>query len=381
MAERFAILTTASDWAAPPRTAGALTQAGAEICVVSPPGGYAAQTRYKLADIVMPIDDMFRGMPSIARALAEDFGAYAILAGDDLAFAALAKLVERMDGLPLSDTTRALVLRSMPPLAAAKLLASDSAFIVAQQNDEPCPAPPCIANPDLAEASAFVALHGFPLVVKRDGFASGHGVTICRSEADLRAAMARTTGEARNATFVLQKFIAGTVYGATVCGAHGRALAGFSFVKHQCSTENGATSVARHDDRPEILQSSFALFERYGLFGFSGFDYIVEPSGRTYLIEINPRLMPTGHITQFGVDLCATFLSAVRGQKPPPPPSRTHEYVALFPNEWARDSESQHLRTTFHDVPWHDPPLLAVMIDRTLAAQTPLERTSWTIKY
>lgn len=75
------------------------------------------------------------------------------------------------------------------------------------------------------------------------------------------------------------------------------------------------------------------------------------------------------------------FMAAVREQAPPPAPPRSHEYVALFPNEWARDAESQHLRSAFHDVPWHDPPVLAAMIDRTLASQKPLERIDWTIKY
>jgi biotin carboxylase len=362
MAERFAILCTAVDWAAPPRTAA--------ICIVAPQGSYAGLTRYKVADLVISAAELFRTMPSVLRALAEDFGAYAVFPGDDLAFAALAKFVERMDGLEISEATRTMVTRSMPAAPAARLLASDSNFIVAQQQRPLCPAPPCVPNPTVLEAEAFAAAHGYPLVVKRDGFASGHGVSVCRDPDSLMRALAKTPSHARNATFVLQKFIPGTVYGATVSGVHGRALAGFSFVKHRCSTENGATSVALHDDRDDILHHAFELFAEYGLNGFSGFDYIVDPDGETFFIEINPRLMPTGHLTCFGIDLVAIFMAGVRGQKAPASEPRTHQYAALFPNEWARDSESPHLRTAFHDVPWHDPPVLAAMIDRTLAAQT-----------
>ena len=346
--------------------------------MVAAPGSYAALTRFKVADIVMPIDDMFRTMPAIVRTLAEDFGAHSILAGDDLAFAGLAKLVERMDRIELSDATRALILRSMPPPPASTLLAQDSAFIVAQ-HDRRCPAPPCIANPDLGAAADFVATHGYPVVIKHDGFASGHGVRICRSDDELVQGLSQPQSSARNATFVLQKFIPGTVYGATVCGVQGRALAGFSFVKHRCSTENGATSVALHDDRADMLRNAFELFEHYGLHGFSGFDYILGADGQTYFIEINPRLMPTGHFTSFGVDLCAVFLAAVRGQTAPAPLARTHECVALFPNEWARDTDSPFLRSALHDVPWHDPPVLAAMIDRTLAAQAPVASAQWGI--
>jgi len=351
--------------------AAALTKHGAEICVVAPPGSYAAATRFKIADMVMPANDMFRTMPHIIRVLAEDFGAHSVLPGDDLAFAALARLVERIDTVAMSDVSRAFLLRSMPPAPAGKLLASDSDFIVAQQDGRLCPAPPCIANPDLAAAEAFAALHGYPVVVKRDGFASGHGVRICRDRAALSDALAQTPSHARNAAFVLQKFVPGTVYGVTVSGLAGRALTGFSFVKHRCSTENGATSVALHDHREEMVRNSLELFERYGLNGFAGFDYILDPDGRTFFIEINPRLMPTGHLTCFGVDLAASFLAAVHRRPQPARQPPSHECAALFPNEWARDSESPFLRTALHDVPWHDPPVLAAMIDRVLAAQTP----------
>lgn len=370
MTERLGILCTATDWAAPPRTAAALTKCGADVCVVAPPGSYAALTRFKAAEIIMPVDNLFPAMPSVLRALAEDFGAHAVLPGDDLAFAALAKFVARMDQLEISETTRTMMVRSMPNAPTARLLACDSDFIVAQQHRQLCPAPPCVANPGLADAEAFAAAHGYPVVVKRDGFASGHGVSICRAREALARALAQPQPHQRNATFVLQKFVPGTVYGATVSGVYGRPLAGFSFVKHRCSTENGATSVALHDHRDDIVQHAFQLFEEYGLNGFSGFDYIVDASGKAHFIEINPRLMPTGHLTCFGVDLSAVFMAALSGQPPPPPPPRTHEYAALFPNEWARDTDSPYLRTALHDVPWHDPPVLAAMIDRSLAAQS-----------
>jgi len=370
MAERIGIVCTGTGWTAPPRTAAALTRCGADVCVVAPPGSYAALTRFKAADIVMRPDELFRVMPSVLRTLAEDFGAHTVLPGDDLAFAGLAKFVERMDKLAISETTRTMMVRSMPAAPAARLLACDSDFIIAQQHRRPCPAPPSVANPDLSEAEAFALAHGYPVVVKRDGFAAGYGVTICRDRDALAQALAQAPAHPRNATFVVQKFVPGTVYGATVSGVYGRPLAGFSFVKHQCSTENGATSVALHDHRDDIVQHAFALFAEYGLNGFSGFDYIVDPDGNAFFIEINPRLMPTGHLTCFGVDLSAAFVAALSGQASPPPPPRTHEYAALFPNEWARDTESPYLRAALHDVPWHDPPVLAAMIDRSLARAT-----------
>lgn len=379
MAERFGILCSATDWAGPARTAWSLTKHGAQVCVVAPPDAYAAKTKHKFADLLMTFEDIDRHMPSVVRTLAEEFGAHSVLAGDDLAFASLAKLVQRMDRMELSDATRAMVARSMPNAAAAKLLASDSDFIVAQQEGRRCPAPPCVANPTPIEAEAFASEVGYPVVVKRDGFASGGGVAVCRDRMQLQKALAFTPTHARNATYVVQKFIRGTVYGATVSGVTGRPLAGFAFVKHECSTLNGATSVAKLDNREEILRNSFELFEMYGLNGYAGFDYIVDEDGKTYFIEVNPRIMPTGHFTEdmFGVDLTAAMLAAVRGAPVPRPVAPKHDYVALFPNEWGRDAESPHLRTALHDIPWEDPPVFAAMIDNTLRLKTRVEQAGW----
>lgn len=379
MAERFGILCSATDWTGPARTAWSLTKHGAEVCVVAPPDAYVARSKHKFADLLMPFEDIDRHMPSVVRTLAEEFGAHSVLAGDDLAFASLAKLVQRMDGLQLSDTVKAMMARSMPNAAAAKLLASDSDFIVAQQDARLCPAPPCVANPSLVEAEAFAARVGYPVVMKRDGFASGAGVAVCHDAAQLQKALTFTPTHPRNATFVVQKFIRGTVYGATVSGVTGRPLAGFAFVKHECSTMNGATSVAKLDNREEILRKSFELFEMYGLNGYAGFDYVVGDDGKTYFIEVNPRIMPTGHFTQdmFGVDLTAAMLAALRNQPVPRPVAAKQEYVALFPNEWARDVDSPHLRSALHDIPWADPPVFAAMIDNTLKQRTRLEQVGY----
>ena len=32
--------------------------------------------------------------------------------------------------------------------------------------------------------------------------------------------------------------------------------------------------------------------------------------------------------------------------------------IALFPQEWTRDSESTFLQTAYHDVPWEEPELI-----------------------
>lgn len=364
MPERLAIFCAEPHWAGPPLTARALAQQGAELCIVAPPDSYVARTKYKIADILMPFAELNRKLPAILRTLAEQFGAQAVLAGDDVAFAALARLVERADGLSLNEPTRALLMRSMPDAQTAALIAKDSAFIQAQAH-LPCPPPPCLLAPSAADAQRFAADHGFPVVVKRDGSASGLGVAICRNSEELATAIA-TAREARGFQgpgFVVQKFIEGVVYGVTLSGVSGQAAGGFSFVKHRVHPPLGATSVAKLDMRHDIIANSRQVFESSGLNGFSGFDYILDESGRAWFIEINPRIMPTGHVGRaFGLDLVAAYLAKLRGQEPPAPAPPTHDYVALFPNEMNRDPASEYLRTAYHDVPRDDPAVYAAML-------------------
>ncbi|HJS79453.1 MAG TPA: ATP-grasp domain-containing protein [Vitreimonas sp.] len=363
MDNRIAIVCMSKRWAGAARTAHALTLAGAEVCVVAPPDSYGAKTRFKFADLILPASAISSRLSEIVRLLAEEFQAHCVLAGDDAAFAALARLIGDADANKLGPAAQAMLARSLPSPETAALLASDSAFILAQQDRLGCMSPRTIGAPSADRAIQFAKEFGFPVVLKRDGFASGLGVHICRDEAALRTAIAK----AARGHFVLQEFIRGPVYGATVAGVRGRALAAIAFEKHRQFPLNGPTSVARFDPRPDILAHARGLFEACSLNGYAGFDYVIDEKDRARFIEINPRIMPTGHFNEhFGVDLTGAFMAGVRGAPAPPVREPLNRFVALFPNEWTRDPDSSFLLTAVHDVPWHDPPIFAAMIDKAL---------------
>ncbi len=357
MRQRLAILCIAADWTSPPRTARQLILQGADICVVAPPDCYAALTRFKTADLLMSAAEIDRNLPEIARMLAEDFGAHSILAGDNAAFTYLAQLMTKLGAVNLSDATRAMLRRSMPDAATGAIVAQDSVFITAQKRGPLAP-PRTIANPSIDQALLFAAEVAYPVVVKRDGYAAGKGITICASEGALRAALSGIRG-----LFVVQCFVPGMVYGVAVSGISGKAVAAVSFSKHQVWPEpHGPATVIRGDQRAEMIADACRLYEVYGLNGYAGFDYILDASGRAYLIEVNPYIVE-GHVSAcFGCDLTAALLAAMRGEPAAAASAPTHELVAMFPNEWRRDQKSPHFATAHHDVPWDDPELMAAMI-------------------
>jgi len=105
-----------------------------------------------------------------------------------------------------------------------------------------------------------------------------------------------------------------------------------------------------------------------GLSGLCGFDFMLEAdTGNAYLIEINPRATQVGHITLgFGHDLPAALYGAVSGRPGQvAPPVTENDTIVLFPQEWARDSQSEFLRTGYHDVPWDTPELVHACIRRS----------------
>jgi biotin carboxylase len=372
MAERFAIMCAAPNDPSPARVAHALTRNGAEVCVVAPPESYAALTRYKVADLVMTFEEMVPCMPHIARTLAEEFGAHSVLCGDDATFSAWTHLLRRADDAKLSEKTRAMIARSLPPLEKAALIDDGAAFITSQAGTF-CGPPPSLGNPSEAEALKFAAEVGYPVMLKRNAYAAGRGVTRCGNPIALSVALSDGRANPRDPGFVVQKHVAGDGYAVAIGGVTGKPTAAFSFIKYlKMGGANGQASVLRYARNDDLLLHAAQLYAALELNGFAGLDYIVDASGRPWLLEVNQGIVPKSHFSEcFGVDLAASMLALLRGTPIPEPRAPVAEYVALFPNEWLRDPRSPYLHNGFHDVPWEDPGVLAAMIQNTIERRDP----------
>ncbi|MFY9646646.1 MAG: ATP-grasp domain-containing protein, partial [Terriglobales bacterium] len=127
-------------------------------------------------------------------------------------------------------------------------------------------------------------------------------------------------------------------------------------------------TVVRLLENAEVSSAVEKAVRRMGLSGLCGFDFMLEAgTGNAYLIEINPRATQVAHLgLGLGRDLPAALYSAVTGEKVRVAASTTENpTIALFPHEWARDPQSDFLRTGYHDVPWNTPELVHACIRRS----------------
>jgi carbamoyl-phosphate synthase large subunit len=252
-----------------------------------------------------------------------------------------------------------------------------------------CLVPAAETVTDAQAALAFAAREGWPVVLKRDFGASAEGVQICPDAAAVARAWTELTAKPRPRSLVRRlagklrgrfltdwtqarpggvqamRHVTGRVAGFSLTAWRGETLAAYGTLREQTHPAPlGPSSVVRFLDHPGMAATAAALAQRWQASGFLSFDFILDDDDRAWLLECNPRPVPTTHLAPLaGADLCGALAAAIAGRPPPPPPPRQAERVALFPQEWRRDSNSRWLREAHHDVPWDDPPLLRRLVD------------------
>jgi carbamoylphosphate synthase large subunit len=233
------------------------------------------------------------------------------------------------------------------------------------------------------------ARYGLPVVLKADGTNGGEGVRIVRTaqeaEKEFRALQAppllaraakRTLLDQDAALlrpailrqkFVMsaQSFIAGTEATSAVACWNGDVIAGLYFEVVNKKSVAGYSTVVRLIESAEMMAAAEKIARRLKLSGLYGFDFMLEAETRdAYLIEMNPRSTQVGHLALGpGRDIPAAMFSAVSGRAVPvSQPVTEKNMIALFPQEWLRDSGSLYLRSAYHDVPWEEPELIRACI-------------------
>jgi hypothetical protein len=99
------------------------------------------------------------------------------------------------------------------------------------------------------------------------------------------------------------------------------------------------------------------MVRRLGLSGFAGFDFMLDRSGKAYLLEMNMRPTQIAHLAFCpSTDLIGALSEWLLGRKTAPlPPCPPSQAIALFPEGIARAVSNSQFRSAHHDVPRHLP--------------------------
>jgi carbamoylphosphate synthase large subunit len=133
-------------------------------------------------------------------------------------------------------------------------------------------------------------------------------------------------------------------------------------------------------EHPDMSVAAEKMVRRLNLSGVHGFDFMLEEqTGKAYLIEMNPRATQVGHLALGpGRDIPAALYSILSGQALQAASKVTEkETIALFPQEWIRDPESEFLRSAHHDVPWEQPELVQDCVSNRRKQNAWYSRANW----
>lgn len=240
-----------------------------------------------------------------------------------------------------------------------------------------------------SELTEWLARSGFPTVLKADRSSGGRGVKVISSSTEAEQALrilrappllARAAKRAlidqdltllwpslfrRRSTVNAQMYVVGREATSAIACWNGQVLASLHFEVLKKLDSTGPATVLRLILNDEMSTAAEKIVRRFNLSGFHGLDFMLEAqTGKSYLIEINPRPTQVGHLTLGpGRDLPAALYAAVSGETIRPAPRITEsDTIALFPLEWIRDSSSTFLQSAYHDVPWDRPELIRACV-------------------
>ena len=198
---------------------------------------------------------------------------------------------------------------------------------------------------------------GFPLLVKASAGGGGKGMRVVRAAGELAEAIERARGEAKSAfgddTLLLERYverprhieiqILGDTHGNVVhvwereCSIQRR---------HQKIVEEAPSPAIDDAHRTKMCDAAVALGREVGYVGAGTVEFIVNPEGQFYFLEVNTRLQVEHPVTELttGLDLVREQIRIARGEHVSPAPAQ-HGW-AIEVRLCAEDPERDYLPTT-----------------------------------
>jgi hypothetical protein len=359
----------------------ALANAGCTVEILCPAGHPVSKT--KAADRIHDYNGL-APVRSLRYAIAQA-APELIVPGDDLATLHLHRLYDLEKRKEKTDSAVcALIERSLGAAENFPVAYARTAFMKLAE-EEGIRIPKTEVIQDFDDLKDWNARNGFPAVLKANGTSGGYGVRVVNTMEDAQRAFRflqtpprflRAAKHAlldRDATLIwpslcrrkfvvnAQAFVEGKEATTAIACWKGKVLAALHFEVVNKRSSSGPATVVRRIDNPEMSAAAEKMARKLNLSGVHGFDFMLEEqTGQAYLIELNPRATQVCHLALgAGRDIPAALYNAVSGKDAQPAPVVTEkDTIALFPQEWTRDSESQFLQTAYHDVPWEEPELI-----------------------
>jgi Carbamoyl-phosphate synthase L chain, ATP binding domain len=382
------IIAFQENWVAIARLPKALQQAGFAVAALCPPNSYLAATKY--LDGLFPCCSRRSGRKIFnqLKHIVHFWKPEIIVPGDERAVDFLLRLVQLHHQAKNEITPEMLeCLRfsfgnfNWQAAAMSKCLTLSQAATLGIKT-------PKFGSPSsFAEAVHLAEAFGWPVIMKKSSSFGGRGVAFCANQHELAgvyrqyakpywkrtlASMyANAQGwelglnwSASDHGFTVNETIGGTPAAAAVVAVNGKILARSAALKTKCYPDfKSPSSVIQMINHEGIFAAVEKLVGHWKATGFIGFDFMVTQEGTAYLIECNPRPTPLSYLgASSGCDLCLAWRHYLTGEEKPPGPTRRHEFVVHFPNEWQRDPNSPYLQNAYHDVPWDDPPLFRRLV-------------------
>ncbi|MBL6854620.1 MAG: ATP-grasp domain-containing protein [Alphaproteobacteria bacterium] len=384
------LLATTVIWPSAARLACAFSDSGARVEAVFPSGHMMGKSRYLSAARgyapLLPRRSFANALSKAAPDL--------VVPCDDRAVGLLREVASHAPAL------RPVIERSLGCAEVYADLMDRSVFIqTARTMGIRAPETTSIADEN-ALAAALQHL-GFPTVLKADRSAGGEGVFLVhdlesatRAFRKLSASGSRLRNLARvfkrrDAHFLhdairapevgisAQRFVPGTPATTSFACWKGKVLAAIHMDVLETVMPFGPASVMRRAGCADMEYAAHRIAERFNLSGLHGLDFVRDADGRAHLIEINPRATPASTLALgAGRDLAAALVACIApGVSTVRPVLTDNPVIALFPQEWRRNPQSEWIKSAYLDTPWDDPAVLRACLEPTeMAPQRPAEK-------
>ena len=375
MDQTVLLVATATQWLGTARMPRDLAIAGWDVALLAPEGSLAERSRYVRRIGHLPANARSLGWVQAFAAMVEATRPQLVIPCDDTAFRLMQHLV-----IAPPQTMQSVLHRQLVTLIVGSLgdpshyrASVDKTLLSRAAEAAGVPVLPYAIISAVAEAERFVAVHGWPVVLKRSHSSAGDGVAICAGPdmlthefARLRRSQALNLDDSDNDRLLVQAYIRGRTQYFAGTAWRGSLLCGYA-VEKLAGESKGAASVVRYFHSDTLENSASKLVTAFGATGIFAPEYIVdERTGEAYLVEINRRVTPGTHRGGF-IDVAtgAAFFAALHG-KPMTTRMRLDDgeerVFVSFPHEWLRDPESRYLRDYPVDVPWDEPELMEGML-------------------